>query len=224
VERYGILEEASLAAFLSENGQSDSVLATSLARAFLHFWRGDYEACAHVAIPKIEAAARALLRELDEGIYKLQVGQDQGQYPMLYPLLKELEKLAMDESWIYFLRWLLLAPPGMNVRNDLAHGFIGDISPVYGALILRAAALLITVTAPQPPSAARVAVADQPADLAPLPHRDRDDILGLLSHPVPCPVPSPWRDGPAGRAAGITATALRATACVLQLAARRMEP
>ena len=54
----------------------------------------------------------------------------------------------MDESWIYFLRWLLLAPPGMNVRNDLAHGFIGDISPIYAALIPRAAALLITVAAP----------------------------------------------------------------------------
>jgi hypothetical protein len=110
----------------------------------------------------------------------------------------------------------------MNVRNDLAHGFIGDISPVYAALILRAAALLITVTAPQPPSAAPIA--DQPADLAPLPHRDRDDILGLLSHPVPSPVPAPWKDGPAGRAAGITATALRATANVLQLVARRLEP
>jgi hypothetical protein len=34
------------------------VLAASLARAFLHLWRGDYEACAHVAVPKIEAAAR----------------------------------------------------------------------------------------------------------------------------------------------------------------------
>ena len=223
-EHYGTPDRAVLAAFLSENGQSDSVLATSLARAFLHFWRGDYEACAHVAVPKVEAAARALLRELDEGIYRLQVGQDQGQYPMLYPLLKELEKLAMDESWTYFLRWLLLAPPGMNVRNDLAHGFIGDISPIYAALILRAAALLITVTAPQPPSAVRVAVADQPADLASLPHRDRDDILGLLSNPVRTPVTAPWRDGPAGRAVGITATALRTTANVLQLVARRLEP
>jgi hypothetical protein len=192
-ERYGIPDEASLVVFLSENGQSDSALAASLARAFLHFWQGDYEACAHVAVPKIEAAARVLLRELDEGIYKLQLGKDQGQYPVLYSLLKELEQLAMDESWTYFLRWLLLAPPGMNIRNDLAHGFISVISPVYAVLILRAAAMLITVTAPQPPAAAHVAAADQPADLAPLPHRDRDDILGLLSYPVSSPVPAPWR-------------------------------
>lgn len=55
---------------------------------------------------------------------------------------------AATESWTYFLRWLLLAPPGMNIRNDLAHGFIGDISPIYAALILRAAVLLSTVAAP----------------------------------------------------------------------------
>jgi hypothetical protein len=36
----------------------------------------------------------------------------------------------------------------MNIRNDLAHGFTSGISPVYAALILRAAAMLITVTTP----------------------------------------------------------------------------
>lgn len=222
-ENCGTPDEASLAAFLSWNGQADNVLATSLARAFLHFWRGDYEACVHVAVPKIEAAARALLRELDEGIYKLQVGQTPGQYPMLYSLLKELEKLAMDESWIYFLRWLLLAPPGMNIRNDIAHGFTSNISPIYAALILRAAALLTTITGPQPSPAAGAAD-DEPADLVPLHGRDRDDVLGLLSRPVPTPVPVPWRDGPVGRIVGVTATALRATASMLQLVARRLEP
>lgn len=62
---------------------------------------------------------------------------------------------AATESLNYFLRWLLLAPPGINIRNDPAHGFIGDISPIYAALIPRAAALPNTVAAP-----------GQPADLA----------------------------------------------------------
>jgi hypothetical protein len=60
---------------------------------------------------------------------KLQAGPDQGQYLMLYPLLQQLQELGMDESWIYFLRWMLLAPPGMNIRNDIAHGFVSRISP-----------------------------------------------------------------------------------------------
>ncbi len=143
---------------------------------------------------------------------------------MLYPLLEQLQELGMDDSWIYFLRWMLLAPPGMNIRNDVAHGFTSGISPVYAALILRAAALLITVTAPSPPTAADVTRTGQPANLAPLSPRDRDDILGLLSRPVASLVPAPWRNGLAGRAAGITATTLRATANLLQLAARRLEP
>jgi hypothetical protein len=135
--RYGIPAEADLAAHLSQNGQTDPALALSLARGFRHYWAGDYEASVHVVVPKIETAARGLLRELDEGIYRLQVAKDPGQYPGLYVLLQELEKVALDESWTYFLRWLLLGPLGMNIRNEVAHGFVADISPVYAVLVLR---------------------------------------------------------------------------------------
>ena len=224
--RYGAPAESELAAFLSGDGQTDQALALSLARGFRRFWSGDYEACVHVVVPKIEAAARALLRELDEGIYRVQVARDPGQYPGLYVLLQELEKLALDESWAYFLRWLLLGPPGMNIRNEIAHGFVGDISPAYAALALRAAALLITVVAPQPPSAASSAVRreDDAVDLAQLTGRDRDDILLTLSRPVRDPVPFPGREGSAGRLAALSASTLRVTAAALRLVARHLEP
>jgi hypothetical protein len=225
-DRYGIPPEPDLAIFLSADGQMDQSLALSLARGFRHYWSGDYEACVHVIVPKIEAAARALLRELDEGIYRLQVAKDPGQYPGLYVLLQELEKLALDESWAYFLRWLLLGPPGQNIRNEIAHGFVGDVSPSYAALALRAAALLITITAPQPSTVIRSAgdEQDRPADLAELPERDRDDILAILNQPVEDPVPFPWREGLPGRLAGLTASALRATATTFRLVARRLDP
>jgi hypothetical protein len=224
--RYGAPAESDLAAFLSGNGQTDQALALSLARGFRHFWSGDYEACVYVVVPKIEAAARALLRELDEGIYRVQVARDPGQYPGLYVLLQELEKSALDESWAYFLRWLLLGPPGMNIRNETAHGFVGDISPVYATLVLRAAALLITVVAPQPLSAASTAVRpeDDAVDLAELPGRDRDDILLALSRPVRDPVPFPGREGGAGRLAAFSASTLRVTATALRLVAGRLDP
>lgn len=128
-DRCGTPADSELAAFLSGNGQTDQALACSLAQGSRHFWSGDYQACVHVVVPKIEAAARALLRELDEGIYRVQMAKDPGQYPGLYVLLQELEQQALDESWAYFLRWLLLGPPGTNVRNDVAHGFVADISP-----------------------------------------------------------------------------------------------
>jgi hypothetical protein len=224
--RYGTPAESDLTVFLSSNGQTDQVLALSLARGFRHYWSGDYEACVHVVVTKIEAAARALLRELDEGIYRIQVAKDPGQYPGLYILLHELEKLALDESWAYFLRWLLLGPPGMNIRNDVAHGFVADISPVYAALALRAAGLLITVVAPQPPSAASTAVRpqDEVVDLAELPGRVRDDILLTLSRPVHDPVPFPGREGSAGRLAALSASTLRVTAAALRLVAGHLDP
>jgi Domain of unknown function (DUF4209) len=224
--RYGTPAESELAAFLSGNGQADQALALSLARGLRHFWSGDFEACVCVVVPKVEAAARALLRELDEGIYRTQVAREPGQYPGLYVLLQELERLALDESWAYFLRWLLLGPLGMNIRNEIAHGFVSDISPVYAALALRAAALLITLVAPQPQSAASSAARqdDDPSDLAELPDRDREDILLALSRPVQHPVPSPGRDGSAGRLAALTASTLRITAAALRQAAGRLDP
>lgn len=69
---------------------------------------------------------------------------------LLYVLFQELERLALDESWAYFLRRLLLGPTGMNIRNEPVHGFVTDISRVYAALTVRAAAMLITVVAPSP--------------------------------------------------------------------------
>jgi hypothetical protein len=127
--RYGVPEEAELANFLSADGRSDEALALSLARSFGHFWSGDYQSCVHLVAPKIEAAARTLLLVLDEGIYRAQVAKEPGQYPGLYTLIQELEKLGLDESWAYFLNWLWLGPAGMNVRNEVAHGFVGEIRP-----------------------------------------------------------------------------------------------
>ena len=59
-----------------------------------------------------------------------------------------MERIALDESWAYFIKWLLLGPIGMNIRNDLAHGFVHDAGPVYSALVLRAAAVLVPLTRP----------------------------------------------------------------------------
>ena len=113
----------------------------------------------------------------------------------------------------------------MNIRNEVAHGFVTDISPVYAALSLRAAALLITVVAPQPPSAASAVSRenDHAVDLAELPHRDRDDILLTLSC-LSQPVPLPWRGGPVGRLTGLTAATLRTAASSLNLLAKRLDP
>jgi hypothetical protein len=145
VDRYGPPSVEELVDVIVEKGCRDPQLARGLARGFEHYFNGDYESCAAVVTPLFEAAARSLLRELDEGIYRVQVGNDPGGYVGLFVLLDELEKLALDESWAYFFRWLLLGPYGANLRNDIAHGFVFDPGPVYAALLLRAVAVLVLV-------------------------------------------------------------------------------
>ena len=145
-DKFGTPSLDELTTFILEFGASDPRLARSLAKGFIHFWNGDSEAAVAMVVPKVEAAARGLLRELDEGIYRVQVSQSQGGYPGLHVLIGELEKVGLDEDWAWFLRWLLLGPAGQNIRNKVAHGFISDLSPTYTALVLRAAAVLIVMS------------------------------------------------------------------------------
>lgn len=144
--RYGTPSISEVAEVLCEIGAGDMRIARSLAKGFMHFWQDDFESSVAVVIPKIEAAARSLLRALDEGIYRVQVSASPGGYPGLHVLLDELENLALDRNWTWFLRWLLLGPSGQNLRNDYAHGFLGEIDPTYAALTLRAGVLLGTAS------------------------------------------------------------------------------
>jgi hypothetical protein len=127
------------------------------------------------------------------GVYRVQAGKDPGGYPGLFVLLDELEKLALDESWAFFFRWLLLGPYGLNVRNEVAHGFVFDISPTYAALTLRAVSVLVTVAGPPIPHSL-LSDADDVGreDVA---TRDRATILGLLGSPL---ASAGWIDRPSG--------------------------
>jgi hypothetical protein len=190
-DHYGIPTEEDLVGLFTQMGGRDVRLARSLAKGFRHFWHGDFESCVHVVAPKFEAAARNLLRELDEGVYRVQAGKDPGGYPGLHVLLDELEKLALDEAWAYFFRWLLLGPYGANVRNEVAHGFVFDISATYAALTLRAISVLVTVAGPPVPNSLLPDADD--ADREDVATRDRATILGLLGSPL---VSAGWIDRP----------------------------
>jgi hypothetical protein len=179
VERYGAPPLEELVDVIVGHGCRDPQLARGLARAFEHYFNRDYESCAAVAIPKFEAAARSLLRELDEGIYRVQVGKDPGGYVGLYNLLDELEKLALDESWTYFFEWLLLGPYGANLRNDVAHGFVFDPGPVYAALLLRAVSVLVLVADILPADDYLPKVGTDQVDVRP-----RQVVLETLADPI----------------------------------------
>lgn len=133
--------------FFIEQGAPNARTARSLAKGFQHFWNNDFESAVAVVMPKIEASARSILRALDVGIYQVQTSRSPGEYPPLYVLIEKLSECALDPDWAWFLKWLLTGPMGMNLRNEYAHGLVGNLDPTYAALVLRAGVLLGTASA-----------------------------------------------------------------------------
>ncbi|WP_405427691.1 hypothetical protein [Micromonospora sp. NBC_00617] len=169
-DRYGIPSEDDIVDYLLTRGARDPALARSLAKALRHFWNRDIESAIHLATPKVETAARALLIELDEGIYRAESAKTPGGFPGLYALLANLETVALDESWAFFFNWLLAGPWGANLRNDVSHGLPAPMTPAYAALILRAVSVLAIVAGP-------MTTIRQDASQ----RRDRDELIALLT-------------------------------------------
>lgn len=142
--RFGIPLRDDLETFLRSSG-GDPMLMNVLATALQQFWVAEYDAAVHLAVPKIEAAARALLLEINEPVYRAAVGDTTGQFPGLGVLLKSLRDNGFDPDWDRFLSTFLLGN-GANIRNLAAHGFIHNIDPLNAAAALRALAVLALIT------------------------------------------------------------------------------
>lgn len=110
----------------------------SLAKALQAFHEARWEEAATVSMPKIETLARARLAAVDDLQFEVQRGQRRGQYPQLGTMLPIL-KQQLDSSWYRFLRTFLVSPFGPNFRNELAHGFVDNVSRRNAALTLLAA-------------------------------------------------------------------------------------
>ncbi|MGY1838123.1 MULTISPECIES: DUF4209 domain-containing protein [unclassified Modestobacter] len=140
--------EAELTIYLDDLGAEDPLLAAALARAFSRYWAGDFEAVVHTAVPRIEAAARALVLELDQAAYQVARAKEPGKYVGLGVLLSILAEVGLDPAWERFLRTFLTGPLGMNVRNDVAHGFVlRPPTREIAALAVRALAVLTLLVA-----------------------------------------------------------------------------
>ncbi|GAB3746938.1 hypothetical protein GCM10027598_85300 [Amycolatopsis oliviviridis] len=120
-----------------------------LADALTRYWRQDYEACAYLLTPKIETMLRTLARAIDEPVYLTQRKNTPGKYVGLGTLLSTLGKHGLDESWSRYLSTLLAGPTGTNLRNELAHGFVDEVSAPTAALLVQAA-LYVAGLVPHP--------------------------------------------------------------------------
>jgi hypothetical protein len=120
-------------------------LPRAVADALLRYWSKDYEGCAYVLVPKIEAMLRALARLADEPTYKTQRNRTPGKYVGMAVLLQILGKHGLDESWGRYLNTLLCSPMGWNLRNELAHGFVDTVPAPIAALVLQATLYLASL-------------------------------------------------------------------------------
>lgn len=150
-----------LSAYFARNPLVDTALAAALARSFLRWWAGDYEGAGFTVAPRIEALARNLLLAVNWPLYRLQREQAPGQYPGLGFLLAQLRQYGLPDSWHRYLFTFLANPAGLNLRNELSHGFLDYCDLVTSALLLQCGAFLAL---PRPRSGAAGTAPDPKED------------------------------------------------------------
>lgn len=183
-DKYGIIPVEDLAPFICHEGRGNFELAAVFSRALHHYWNEDLEACIHIAVPRTESAARLILRELDIAIYRVQLGRRPGLYPQLGSLLDEFEGLGFDESWVYFLRWLLTEPTGKNLRNQVAHGRVRAATKSDAALVLRALLLLALLCGPGDADDIQVDLSEARQTTGSKPEQTKDNLGLNVGRPV----------------------------------------
>lgn len=134
--------EQELTSYFARRPHVPPTLAAALARSFLRWWAGDYEGAGFTVAPRIEALARNLLLSVNTPLYRLQREKAPGQYPGLGFLLEQLRQYGFPEGWYRYLFTFLANGAGLNVRNELSHGFMDYCDLGTSALLLQCAAVL----------------------------------------------------------------------------------
>lgn len=147
--RHGLPTLVEITSFLGEWPAVEGPVGPAIARSLLRFWAGDSEGASYTIVPRLETLARALVLSTDRGVYRLQRQHIPGQYAGLGQLLPIVqEEYGLDESRTRFLSALLRHPAGLNLRNQMLHGFVGDLGPGFAAVLLHATLGIATMTAP----------------------------------------------------------------------------
>jgi hypothetical protein len=142
-ENHGEPKEHELAGFF-ETSLIPADLANQLAHGVVLFARGNYDDSAHALAPRIERAIRETCRRAGLVVVRQPIGNEAGGVHPLGHLLAALEGL-LDESWRRYLLNALTDPLGVNLRNRIAHGLIGEVQAPDAALLIHVAAFLRTL-------------------------------------------------------------------------------
>jgi hypothetical protein len=113
-----------------------------IARALELFWDQDYDASAHVLVPRLESVLRDLARAHGITIVKPVSEGSYGGVISLNTIMSKLRAIEPDADWLDYLEALLCDPLALNFRNLIAHGLIPAVGGGGAALLLHAACFL----------------------------------------------------------------------------------
>jgi hypothetical protein len=132
---------------------SDTVSASAAGRAAsaLHlYFTGEFEAAALLTFPAVERRLREIAIQHQVPVFTVQHGRKPGGFGGLGALLRGLRE-ALDEDWLRYYEIVLTDGHGLNLRNDLVHGYADSATREQAALLLHVALSLFV----QPPPAVR---------------------------------------------------------------------
>lgn len=134
--RWSSIAVEELSSFLSESNTATEEAIRMIANAFTYYFAGDYVAAAYVAMPQVERLAREIVLQHNKPAYHLQRQRTPGQYPGLAVLMKFLSDEKFDDSWLRFIQTMFFGPMGINLRNEMLHGFVGLPDAAMAAMTL----------------------------------------------------------------------------------------
>lgn len=136
-ERFGIPTGPDLFHFLKSWPGANPTTVPVLTTALLRYWAGDSDAVTYTTLPQIEGSIRFLVMAEGRGIYRVQQQHKPGQTVGLGALLPILAKTHdIPDERIRTYSAALVHPAGLNLRNQLMHGFGGLTGPDTAAIVL----------------------------------------------------------------------------------------
>lgn len=124
-------------------------ISENIAKAIDWYFRDEYDAAAHILVPRIESIIRIIARDLGLPIIREPVGTTPGGVVQLGNLLVMLQGRT-DESWRRYFHNVLTNPIGVNLRNRICHGLIPKVEKEDAALLIHVVCNLRLIEISQP--------------------------------------------------------------------------
>src|SRR5258706_857068 len=113
-------------------------IAENIAISIDWYNKGEYDICAHLVVPRLEAIIRIVAREIGLVIIQEPQGNRPGGVVQLGNLLTRMQD-RMDESWRRYFYNVLANPIGVNLRNRISHGLLPKATQDDASLLIHVA-------------------------------------------------------------------------------------